>query len=336
MWQYAGDAPVTDGHRTHWSVVGPPDDHAWVAPESAPTAEADPTQVVAPPVPSPRAVAAAPGVDAPIRLPAPLRPMTIGDLLDGGFNTLRTRPRMVLGLAAVFVIPTQLVVAFINRNAIEDLQNALDALAAGVTSDSGPDPFWLPYVGMALQSLAQALVAGALALLVIAWYSDEQPDGREVLRRLGPRLPVLTLAWLVALACKASAAIAGFGVGGLALMALFIVVVPIVVIERTGPFAALSRSTSLTGRRFWPVLGFGLLSALVTGLLGLVLSSIPQLLGYLIGDDFGWIVLGVGGIINQMIGTTIVGAATALLYLDLRIRREGMDVAWGTARLFPA
>jgi hypothetical protein len=307
-----------------------------VAPESAPTAEAGPIHVGVPRVPEPDVAAAAPGVDAPIRLPAPLRPMTIGDLLDGGFNVLRARPRLVLGLAAVFVIPVQLIVAFINRNAIEDLENALDAFAAGVTSEGGPDPWWLPYLGTALTSLAQALVAGALALLVIAWYSDEQPDGREVLRRLGPRLPVLTFAWLVALACKVSAGLAGFGVGGLALVALFIVVVPVVVIERTGPFAALSRSTSLTGRRFWPVLGFAVLSGLVTGALGLVLSSIPQFVGYVVGGDYGWIILGVGGIINQMLATTVVGAATALLYLDLRIRREGMDVAWGTARVFPA
>jgi hypothetical protein len=277
---------------------------------------------------------AAPGGEAPLRLPAPLRPMTIGDLLDGGFNVLRARPRIVLGLAAVFVVPTQLVVAFINRDAIEELQSVLDTFATGVVAETGPDPFWLPYVGLALSSLAQSLVAGAIALLVVAWYSDEQPDGREVLHRLGPRLPALFLAWLVVHACELSATLFG-GIGGVVLMALFIVVVPIVVVEQAGPMAAISRSTSLTGRRFWAVLGFGLLSALVTSLLGTVLSAIPQVVGYAVGDDVGWIVLGLAGMINQMLATTIVGAATALLYLDLRIRREGMDVAWATARAFP-
>jgi hypothetical protein len=233
------------------------------------------------------------------------------------------------------VIPVQLVVAFINRDAIEDLRSSLDALSAGVTTSGGPEPWWLPYVGIALQSLAQSLVAGAIALLVVAWYSDEQPDGREVLRRLGPRLPSLFLAWLVVHVCEASAVLGG-GIGAVVLMALFIVVVPIVVIEGVGPLKAIGRSTTLTGRRFWPVLGFGVLCALVTSLLGTVLSSIPLLGGYLLGDDVGWVIVGVGGIINQMVATTIVGAATALLYLDLRIRREGMDVAWATARAFPA
>jgi hypothetical protein len=147
---------------------------------------------------------------------------------------------------------------------------------------------------------------------------------------------VLLLAWLVVHACEAAAVVGGLGLGGLLIMSLFVVTVPVAVIEGAGPFASVSRSSTLTGRRFWAVLGFVLLSALVTGLLGLVLSAIPQLLGYLIGPDVGWIVLAVGGIINQMLATTIVGAATALLYFDLRIRREGMDVAWALARAFPA
>ena len=41
-----------------------------------------------------------------------------------------------------------------------------------------------------------------------------------------------------------------------------------------------------------------------------------------------WIALGVGAILTQLVSTTVVGASTALLYLDLRIRLEGLDLAW--------
>jgi len=84
------------------------------------------------------------------------------------------------------------------------------------------------------------------------------------------------------------------------------------------------------------VLGFAVVSGLVATVLGQILGLLPQLLGLLLGPDFGWIALGVGTIITQMVTATVVGAATALLYLDLRIRREGMDVAWAADRLFPA
>jgi hypothetical protein len=264
--------------------------------------------------------------------------MTIGDLLDGGFNVLRARPRLVLGLAALFVIPAELIAAYIARNAVEDIRNVLDTLTSntGTTPDTGLDNWWLPYVGIALQFLSRALAGASITVVVVAWYSDEQPDGREVLRRLGPRLPSLLLAWLVAHVAIAGGAFTLLGIGGFVLMALFIVVVPIVVIEGSGAFAALSRSTSLTGRRFWPVLGFGLLSALVGVLFGQVLSAIPQLAVLVLPDGVDWLAIAVSGIISQVVTATVVGAATALLYLDLRIRREGLDVAWAADRTFPA
>jgi hypothetical protein len=97
----------------------------------------------------------------------------------------------------------------------------------------------------------------------------------------------------------------------------------------------MARSSALTSRRFWPVLGFALLSGFVASILGQVLGLLPQLLGLVLGPDIGWVALGVGSIIAQLVGTTVVGASTALLYLDLRIRREGLDLAWAADRQLP-
>ena len=54
-----------------------------------------------------------------------------------------------------------------------------------------------------------------------------------------------------------------------------------------------------------------------------------------LGPDLGWIALGVGAILTQLVATTVVGASTALLYLDLRIRLEGLDLAWGAETHLP-
>jgi hypothetical protein len=92
----------------------------------------------------------------------------------------------------------------------------------------------------------------------------------------------------------------------------------------------------MAGRRFWFLLGFAILSGLVAGAVGQILAVLPQLLGLLIGPDFGWVAYGVGSIVSTMLASIVVGASTALAYLDLRIRLEGMDLAWAADRDLPA
>ena len=46
--------------------------------------------------------------------------MTVADILDGGFAIVKARPRRILGLTAAFVVPTQLAVALLQRDALED------------------------------------------------------------------------------------------------------------------------------------------------------------------------------------------------------------------------
>jgi hypothetical protein len=317
-------------------VVGPDDDVAagaetgrdWVAPEAG----ADPTAFAAPaPVP-----VAPPDADAGIRLPVPLRPMTMGDLLDGGFNVLRADFRTVMALAAVFVVPVQLLVAFLNRDVLADLEQLVDETLAGTgtsattTVGSGAATLIATVGG----SLGQTLIAAGLALMVIAWYSGERLDLGGILRALRPRLPALAVAWLFVHLLELAGAFA-FGLGALVAMTFYLVTAPLVAIEATGPFAGMGRASRLAGRRFWFLLGFALLSGLVASTLGQILGLLPQLLGLVLGPDLGWIALGVGTIVAELVATTVVGASTALAYLDLRIRQEGLDLAWAAETHLP-
>ena len=123
-----------------------------MAPEATSVAGSSTMPAGPPPVDGPIDGPAAPGPagqdDESAALPVPLRPMTMGDLLDGGFNVLRAEARTVLALAAVFIVPVQMLVAFLNRNALEDLDRLLEETFAntgtspsttiGSTSTSGP------------------------------------------------------------------------------------------------------------------------------------------------------------------------------------------------------
>lgn len=287
-------------------------------PAVPPTVAAPPSGPVAP---------AAPGVDAAIRLPVPLRPMTMGDLLDGGFNVLRAEARTVLALAAVFVVPVQLLVAFLNRDALEDLDRLIEETVATGSSPTNVGSGWAAFISTVGPSLGQTLIGAGLAAMVVAWYAGTRLGLGDLLRTLRGRALALCVAWFFVHLIEL-AGILALGLGSLVAMAFYIVTAPAIAVEGLGPFAGMGRAARLAGRRFWFVLGFGLLSGLVASTLGQVLGLLPQFLGLLLGPDLGWIALGVGAILTQLVSTTVVGASTALLYLDLRIRLEGLDLAW--------
>ena len=317
--------------------MGPPDDvtrpddpgPTWVAPEAT-------TPTAAPPAPTLEAPAAAPMAATPVRLPAPLRPMTMGDLLDGGFNVLRTRPRTVFTVAAVFVVPVQLFVAFFNRNALEDFEQLVDQNFSTTTNPSGSVGSPLAsIIGAIGQSYAHVLVAAAIALMIVDWYGGDDPGPRELLRRLRPHVGTLFVAWLFIHLLELAGAFL-LGIGTIVVMALYAVAAPAIAIEGLGPFKGMARASRLDGGRFWFMVGFVILSGLVASAVGQVLALIPQFVGLALGPDYGWVAYGVGSIVSTMLASIVVGASTCLAYLDLRIRMEGMDLAWAADRDLPA
>ena len=311
-----------------------------MAPEATSVAGSSTRPAGPPPVDGPIDGPAAPGPagqdDESVALPVPLRPMTMGDLLDGGFNVLRAEARTVLALAAVFIVPVQMLVAFLNRNALEDLDRLLEETFANTGTSPGTTigSTWGSILSTVGSSLGQTLIAAGIAIMVVAWYGGTRPGLEEILRTLLRRLPALAVAWLCIHLLELVGALA-FGVGAVAAMTFYLVTAPTIAIEELGPFRGMGRASRLAARRFWFVLGFAILSGLVASTLGQVLGLLPQFLGLLLGPDLGWIALGVGAIITQMVATTVVGASTALLYLDLRIRQEGLDLAWAADRHLP-
>jgi hypothetical protein len=52
----------------------------------------------------------------------------------------------------------------------------------------------------------------------------------------------------------------------------------------------------------------------------------------LIGFDAAWPLVALGGIVGQLVSAPFVAAATTLLYFDLRVRTEGLDIEFGARR----
>ena len=112
------------------------------------------------------------------------------------------------------------------------------------------------------------------------------------------------------------------------------VAVPVVMLERVGPVASLRRSWRLVRRSSWRVLGILLATALIVGIANVLInvpfsvaggtSSFATPQAHL--SVVGVIVSAVGGIVATTVTAPLLAGVVVLLYTDLRMRREGMDI----------
>ena len=156
---------------------------------------------------------------------------------------------------------------------------------------------------------------------------------------------VVALAVTFAAAGLTGAAVAVGLLGGiLALVAYILTAVrlsltmPSVVLEGLGPWQAMKRSWRLSRGSFWRLFGIKLLTLLIITIATLVIE-VPFELLVGVGTTFTVgggsapsgslahaLVLAVAGIIALTLMQPLKSGTTVLLYLDLRMRREGLDL----------
>ncbi len=114
---------------------------------------------------------------------------------------------------------------------------------------------------------------------------------------------------------------------------------PAVVLERISPVQAIKRSWYLTNGSFWRLFGILLLTAIIVGIAADVLAIPFTVLEVVIGGGsaglFGvaattsvaaLIVGAIGSILATTVTRPISAGVNVLLYVDLRMRREGLDL----------
>jgi hypothetical protein len=114
---------------------------------------------------------------------------------------------------------------------------------------------------------------------------------------------------------------------------------PAMVLEQVSPVAAIRRSWQLSRGSFWRLFGIRALTFIIVTVAAYVLT-IPFAIGaVMIGggslNPFGaaatasltaLIIVAIGGIVAATVTRPISAGVNALLYLDLRMRREGLDL----------
>lgn len=257
--------------------------------------------------------------------PLPLRPQSLLEILDGGFAIVRARSSLLLGISAVFIVPLSVLSAYLQRDLITTDGSELFN-DPWLFQSTAPGGGWTAFVvGFLARSLVQSVVAVAIGLLIAAWYSDREAELTDVLKWLSRRAHVILAAWFLTHLLQ-GLGLVGAVVGALVVAVFTTVVAPVVAVEQAGPIEAIRRSFSLVSGRFGTVLAFFALSGLLAELLGLVLGLLPTLLGFVLTIGGGWVLVAVGSVIAGIVSTTFLAAATVALYLDLRVRREGIDI----------
>jgi hypothetical protein len=113
---------------------------------------------------------------------------------------------------------------------------------------------------------------------------------------------------------------------------------PAFILERIGVIDSMQRSWALVKGDFWRVLGILLLGFLIVLVITFVIE-IPFLIAagfssWATGSNIGWgslIILAIGQILAGTISQPISAGIVALLYVDRRMRAEGLDVTLAQA-----
>jgi hypothetical protein len=253
--------------------------------------------------------------------------MSVGDILDGAFKLLKANFKTITVITAVFVVPLQLVAAFAQRNVNNGrglLRVLNDPTLARPANQNNASLIAALLAGL-VALVTAPFIAGAISRVVAASYMGSEETAGPALRVTGHRFWALTASFVLVHVLEAIGFILCI-LPGIAVMTLYVMVAPAIVVEELGPLQGMRRSYTLARSRFWPTMGISLLAGVMSYFLGSLLATPFSIAALFIGFRWGWILLGLGGVLSALVSRPFVAIVATLLYFDARIRTEGFDL----------
>ncbi len=265
----------------------------------------------------------------------PLRPLGVGEILDGAITTIRRYPKQMLGLSAlVAVVSNVLSVGTLTllRTQTGYLSSDLppNATDLDVASDNLRIALLATIPGAVINLFIQVVLAGMLTIVVGKAILGQSITLGEAWRQVIPRFwPLLGASLLYTLMIIVGTV--ALVIPAVWLYVLFSLTSNALILEGAKVGRAFGRSRELVNQAWWRTFGILLLASLITGILAYIVS-IPFTL---ITGGLGTPTMSLGATIlivtiGQIIADTIVQpfvcGVTTLVYIDRRIRREGLDI----------
>lgn len=245
----------------------------------------------------------------------PLRPLGVGEILDGAVSTMRTYWRTVLGISLAVAVFTEIVVILLQGLVLNDSETAeaLDDPSATVGELTRALGDTLLSSGVILLiSLLGTIVATALLTMVIsravlgksvttaeAWHDSRPQLPRLIgLTLLLPLIGMAVIAVgtlpgvLIAVAGASDAGISlavlgGFAAGVVAvwLLVRFSLASPALMLEKQGVKKSMTRSAKLVSGSWWRVFGIQLLAAIIANVVAsIIVIPFTLIAGAVSGD----------------------------------------------------
>jgi hypothetical protein len=268
-----------------------------------------------------------------------MRPLRVGEILDVSINIFKRNFLTFLKVVLVVVVPVQVVSVVVLVSTVNDpdLLPKFGSTSGNARVSHGDQAAYIG--GQAVVSILTvvlyAIATAACFKAVGDAYLGSRPNWRSSLSFAARRFhSVLWVTFLTTL-------VAGVGlilliVPGIWLWFSFVAAVPVLLFEGIKGSGALRRSFRLVRGRWWAVTGAILCGYLIAVVVGGILQSI---ISALVFTDAGNSVLGVAVIdsvasgIGQLFTTPFPAAVTAVVYYDLRVRKEGFDLQLLAERL---
>ncbi|MEP6462868.1 MAG: hypothetical protein ABJC62_05500 [Frankiaceae bacterium] len=259
-----------------------------------------------------------------------MRPLALGEILDGAFTVVRRHAKVTLAWSAIIVVLGQLITVAIGL---------LDGSLAAALDASGPSPLRggaLPGRGLSIviSAATGGVLTGVVSIIVSEAVLGRRPTFGEVWLRTRPRLLRL-IGVAIAAGVLPLIGLVFLLVPGIFLWVALGLAPPALMLERLPVGAALRRSRRLVAGDWWRLFGIRTLAVLIGAALGAALAIPAALFGGLTvvrAANPGSLPLGalvvvaVVGVVASVLTQPFVSAVVALLYVDRRMRAEGLDV----------
>jgi hypothetical protein len=272
-----------------------------------------------------------------------LRPLGVGEILDVGIKIYWRNAWTLFRIVLFVVLPAEILVNVIQVSALPSGTTTHYTFGLGPSyttqgnvGNGDASTIAIAYgIGVIINALAGRLAQAGCLRAVADAYLGEPVSWRSSLRFALRRLPAV-----VGLSILTSIFI-GLGfiacvIPGIYLWGAFFVAVPALLVEGIRPFRALRRSRELVRGRWWGTFGVAIIGYLLVAVVGLALT------GLVLGVAFaspsqntltGFVLTVLATTLSAMLTTPAAAAFATVLYIDLRVRKEGFDLLLLARRL---
>ncbi|MFC9326219.1 hypothetical protein [Kitasatospora sp. NPDC057015] len=288
----------------------------------------------------------------------PLRPLGVGEILDGAVSTVRRHWRTTLGISLGLAALQQTIIVLVQWQSYKNPDSVLPAVATLV---SVPLALLIGVVATALLTMVVSrAILGRPVTIGEAW-RDARP---RLLQLLG--LTLLNALIMLGIVLLAAAPLIGYLVAtspdpnpGLVVLLVLVAIAgiaaafwvaiqlglaaPALMLEKQGVRAAFSRSRRLVRGSWWRVFGISALAWILVVVVAGIIQAPFSIAGMVMAGDelFGdsaaagfdpglppaaLVVIALGGLISGTLTIPASAAINVLIYVDQRIRREALDI----------